>query len=151
MKKVKVLLDFIRPSVPVKIVKGRNVVNGLTGNPLFPTPDVAVTSITDATDLLESSFAVAQNGRPEDTAKMHKNELVWEKRMRKEALLYVERIAENDEEAILSSGFSISHQPASALRPEFSLKAGKLPGTVKLRRKAYPGHYCTITSVRRRF
>ena len=150
MKKVKVLLDFIRPSVPVKLVKGRNVVNGLTGNPSFPTPDVELTLITDATDLLESSFAVAQNGRPEDTAKMHKNELAWEKLMRKEAL-YVERTADGDEAAILSSGFSISHQPAPALRPEFSLKAGKLPGTVILRRKAYPGHYCTITSVRRRF
>ena len=150
MKKVKVLLDFVRPSVPVKLVKGRNVVNGLTGNPSFPTPDVELTLITDATDLLESSFAVARNGRPEETAKMHKDELAWEKLMRKEAL-YVERTADGDEAAILSSGFSISHQPAPALRPEFSLKAGKLPGTVKLRRKAYPGHYCTITSVRRRF
>jgi len=138
MKKVKVLLDFIRPSVPVKIVNGRNVVNGLTGNPLFTTPDVAVTLITDATDLLESSYAVAQTGRPEDTAKMHKNELAWEKLMRKEAM-YVDRIADGDEATILSSGFSISHQPTPPLRPEFSVKAGELPGSVMLRRKAYPG------------
>lgn len=137
MKKVKVLFDFVRPSVPLKLIKGRNVVNGLTGNTLFPTPDVALTLITDATDTLESSFAVAQNGRPEDTAKMHKDELAWEKLMRKEAL-YVERIADGDEAAILSSGFSISKQPTPALRPEFSVQAGELPGTVRLKRKAYP-------------
>ena len=138
MKKVKVLLDFIRFSIPIKIVKGRNIVVGLTGNTKFPTPDVALTVITEATDTLENSYIAAQSGRPEDTAKMHQDEKAWDILMRKEAQ-YVDRIADGDEAAILSSGFNITKQPTPALRPEFGVHAGRIPGSVLLRRKAFPG------------
>jgi hypothetical protein len=138
MKKTKVLLDFIRFSIPLKIVKGRNVVAGMTGNAKFPTPDVATAEITAATDTLENSYVTARNGRPEDTARMRQDERDWDKLMRKEAI-YVDRIADGDEATILSSGFNITKQPTPALRPEFSVQSVKMQGAVMFRRKAYPG------------
>ncbi|MCX6236103.1 MAG: hypothetical protein NTY07_00870 [Bacteroidia bacterium] len=138
MKKVKVLLDFIRLSIPLKIIKGRNIEAGLTGNARFSTPDVTIPALKAATDALEDSYVLAQNRNPEDTATMHQNEKAWDKLMRKEAL-YVDRIADGDEAAILSTGFNISRQPTPALRPEFSVQAGEMRGSVLLKRKAYPG------------
>ncbi len=138
MKNFHVVLDFVSLPIPEKIVKGRKVESGLTGNPGFTTPEVLIPVLKTATDQLEDDNVAAAKGGPTETAKMHQTEKAWVNLMRKQAL-YVDRIAEGDERLILSSGFSMSKQPAPAQRPEFKSSLGEKTGSVVLRRKAAPG------------
>jgi len=138
MKKVNVVFDFLRLSVPAKIAKGRNVIGEMTDNPNFPNPDVALQDLKESTDLLEIRYLAAKNGGKENTALMHQAEEVWDDQMRKDAK-YVERIANGDEAIIIGSGFSTSKQPAPAQRPEFSVEPGQKSGSVLLRRQAVKG------------
>lgn len=147
MKKVTVVFDFLRLSIPAKIAKGRNVIAEMTGNPIFPNPDISLNDLKDITDLLETRYLAAQNGGKENTALMHQTEDEWDDVMRKEAK-YVERIANGSEIIIIGSGFSPSKQPSPAQRPEFSVEPGPKSGSVLLRRqavkgaKAYIWQYC---------
>lgn len=147
MKKVNVLLNFLRLSIPTKITWSRNVVTEMTDNPNFPTPDVPLTDLSEVTDLLESRSIAAHNGGREETKLMHQTEDAWNNLMRKEGR-YVDRIADGDEAIILSSGFSTTRQPAPAVRPELVAEAGQKSGSVLLRRqavkgaKAYVWQYC---------
>lgn len=138
MKKVSILLDFLRFSIPLKITRGRNVVSGMSENPNFPTPDIPLIELSEATDNLESCFIASANGGKEETILMHQAEEVWNGKMRKLAK-YVDRIADGDEAIMISSGFSTSKQPVPALRPELSAEAGQKSGSVLLRRQAVKG------------
>jgi len=147
MKKVSVVFDFLRLTIPAKIAKGRNVCTEMTQNPTFPTPDIAMNSMKEVNDLLETRYLAAQNGGKEETALMHQAEVIWDDMMRKQAR-YVDRIADGDEAIIISSGFSTSKQPIPAQRPELSAEPGQKSGSVLLRRqavkgaKAYVWQYC---------
>jgi hypothetical protein len=140
MKKIHVIFDFIKLPVSGKVGKGRNVIVGMTDNVHFPTPDVPLNTLKDATDLLENRYVAAQNGGKGNTALMHQAEEAWDDLMRKEAM-YVERISDGDDAVILSAGFNISKQPVPAQRPEFSAVPGEKSGTIILRRKAVKGAY----------
>jgi hypothetical protein len=147
MKMIKVIFDFLRLTIPAKIVKGRNVVTEMTDNPSFTTPDVPLADLTEINALLEARYVAAQNGGKEETILMHQAEDLWDNLMRKEAK-YVDRIADGNEAIILSSGFNASKQPTPAVRPEFIAEAGPKSGSVLLRRqavkgaKAYIWQYC---------
>ncbi len=138
MKNFHVILDFVSSPVAEKIAKGRQVESGLNENPGFTTPEVLLPDLKAATDKLEQDSVAAAKGGPPETAKMHQTETKWIYLMRKQAL-YVDRIAEGDEHLILSSGFSMSKQPAPAQRPEFKASLGEKTGSVVLRRKAAVG------------
>lgn len=138
MKRNTVLIDLVRFPVPLKLVKGRNIVVGISGNPVFVSPDVTMVELSSAIDTLEESFVVSLTGRREDTARMHRDEKVLDDLLRKEAK-YVDRIADGDATIILSSGFNMSKQPVSPSTPEFSATAGEFPGSILLKRKAVKG------------
>lgn len=147
MKRITVVFDFLRLSVPAKITRGRNVIAEMTDNPIFPNPDITLDDLRVITDLLEVKYLAAQGGGKENTAMMHQVEAEWNDAMRKEAK-YVERIANGSEVIIIGSGFTPSKQPAPAQRPEFSVEPGQKSGSVLLRRqaikgaKAYIWQYC---------
>src|SRR3990172_3419705 len=110
MKKVKVLLSFKALSVPKKIVFGRNVIEEMTGNANFVTPNPTIAVLTQTTDDLETAESAALGGGEEQTAIMHQKEKIWDDTFELEAK-YVDGIANGDEAIILSSGFNHSKQP----------------------------------------
>ena len=63
MKKEKVVFDFIKLSVTEKVEFGNNVEIKLTGNPRFPTPDVALAELKAKNDLLQSRSVAALSGK----------------------------------------------------------------------------------------
>ena len=73
MKIIKVLLTFIRFSIPVKIAFYRNVLLKMTGNPDFASPDVSLALAKTAVDALEASMLAAAGGDRAATALMHDN------------------------------------------------------------------------------
>jgi len=138
MKKVKVVFDFIQLPIPEKVARGRNVIAEMLANPSFPTPDVPLEVLRSSTDEMETRFLNARNGGKENTVLMRQAEGVWDDQMRITAR-YVERIAGDDSAVALSAGFNLAKQPIPAQRTEFSVEAGKISGTVLLRRQAVPG------------
>lgn len=147
MRKDRIILNFVRPSIAQKIETGRNVIAKMKANPKFATPDVKIEDLEAKTDLLEARSLAAQGGGKEATALMHQTEKEWIDLMRKMAK-YVDRIADGDGATILNAGFSLAKQPAPAFRPDFSVELGEKSGTVVLHRqaiegaKAYIWQYC---------
>jgi len=147
MKKDRIVLDFVKLSIPQKVEFGKNVIARLKGNTKFPTPDVSVEVLETATTLLETRSVAAQGGGKEATALMHQAEDDWNDLMRKMAR-YIDRIADGDSAVILSAGFNLAKQPAPAVRPEFSVELGDKSGSVLLRHQAvesaqsYIWQYC---------
>jgi hypothetical protein len=74
--------------------------------------------------LVGTHFVAAQNGGKAETTLMHQTEALWDDAMRKMAR-YVERVADNDEALILSTGFNISKQPIPSPRPELIVELGE--------------------------
>ena len=62
MKKIKVLLDFIKLSIVEKIAFYRNIIDKLTDNPTYSTPEVPLTEAKTAIDALESSYVASRDG-----------------------------------------------------------------------------------------
>ena len=135
MKRVKVLLRFLRLSVLEKIGFYRNVIEKMTGNASFPNPDVTLESCTAAVNSLEAAYLAALDGSKLAKSVMRDAEEACDELFRKLAG-YVNRIADGSETIILSSGFQITKQPNPALRPEFTVEHGALSSVVKLSRKA---------------
>jgi hypothetical protein len=138
MKKVFVLLSFIRLRIALKIEFYKTVIQMMTGNKSFTTPDVPMTELSAALAVFEKNFMDAQNGSHEAVIKQSQSEQTMDDLMRKTAS-YVDRIADGDAAVIASAGFESSKQPDSAMRPIFSVEAGDNPGEVVLRCKAVAG------------
>ncbi|MFH0895001.1 MAG: fibronectin type III domain-containing protein [Bacteroidota bacterium] len=135
MKRVKVLLDFLKYSVVRKIEFGRNVITKMTGNASFTNPDLTLAQATTLTNNIEAALIAADGGSKAAKASLLQAEKLWDEGFRK-MVLYVERIALGNEALILSAGFECTHQPAPALHPEFVVKHGKMEGEVLLSHKA---------------
>jgi hypothetical protein len=138
MKKDRIVLDFIKKPVPSKIEFSRNVFTRMSGNPNFLHPDVSLEELAAKITLLETRSVAALNGGKEAKALMHQTEEELDDFLRKEAG-YVDRTADGDDAIILSSGFNLAKQPASAVRPEFSIELGEKFGSVSIRRQAVAG------------
>ncbi|MGE0076425.1 MAG: hypothetical protein AB7S48_01045 [Bacteroidales bacterium] len=138
MRRLKLILDFIRFSIAVKLVFFRKVIADMTDNPLFPTPDVPLTTAKAIVDELEANQVAALNGGKAATATMRDTEIKADRIFRRLAD-YVDRVSEGDEAVILSSGFNLSKSYSPATRPEFSVTQNHIPGTVFLKRKAFAG------------
>ena len=143
MKKISVIFDFIRISILNKVGRGKGVIDGMRGNPKFPTPDVALDDLEEATNLLERTHIAASGGDKTNKALMHQAEKAWDQLMRDQAM-YVDRIAKGDHAIILSAGFNFSRTPAPAKRPEFSAELGEKSGSVILHCKAIKGAYAYV-------
>jgi hypothetical protein len=135
MKKVKVLLDFIRFAIAMKIAFYRNVITKLTDNVFFTKPDVSLADAKTSVDKLETAFIGAQDGGHTAVAAMHDAEAEADAIFRILAA-YVDRIADGDETKILSSGFHPSAQPTTIQKPALSAEDGDNSGSVRLVAKA---------------
>lgn len=138
MKKVKVIINFVRMTVSNIIEFARNTVTKMTGNSNFPTPDVPLAQITTGANTLETKYNAAAGGGKQQKAEMRAARKALDDLLRKQAL-YVERIAGGNEAVILGSGFHTSKQPVPALHPEFTVMSGELEGEVVLKHKAVKG------------
>jgi hypothetical protein len=143
MKKINVVFDFIRIPILSKVGRGKDIVDGMKGNPRFPSPDVALDDLEEATGQLERTHVAASGGGKTNKALMHQAEKAWDQLMRDEAL-YVDRIAKGDHAVILSAGFNFSRTPIPAKRPEFSAALGEKSGSVILHCKAIQGAYAYV-------
>jgi hypothetical protein len=149
MKIIRVLLSFIRYSVPVKIEFYRKVVACLTANvATFAKPDVDLTVVNTTLTNLTSAFQAAESGLKEAKPKMKKFRDEADDQFRLLAK-YVDRIANGDEAIIRNAGFLPTKQPTAASRPKLSAKNGETTGEIILRCKTYPNarsyvwKYCT--------
>jgi len=147
MKLYFILLDFLKYAIPLKVAFSRNIVAKMTANPLFPTPDILLVNLISMIDALENGYIDAQRSGEKETALMHRLEEAWDHDMRIMAR-YVERAADYDKIAILSSGFNLTKEHDPIQKVELSAKNGEMSGTVLLRRQAvakataYIWEYC---------
>jgi hypothetical protein len=109
MRKLKVLLSFIKTPVPKKIAFYRHIIVCLTDHALFTNPDVELGELTTLTDKLVADYTASRSGDHEKIAIMHDTRDITDDAFRKVAL-YVDRIAKGNEAHILSSGFKISQK-----------------------------------------
>ena len=135
MKKNTVVLDFLRFSIPNKIVFGRTVLSKMILIALFGDPDVPYATGTEIVNKLETHYMLSRSGDHEQVALMHQAEEEFNDFFRKLGY-YVDRVADGDEAIILSSGFHLAKQPVPSERPEFTAEAGDTPGSIWLKRKA---------------
>ena len=135
MKKIKVILDFIKFPVAGKVNFYRNVIAKLTGNARYATPDVALSDARAAIDALEAAILAASDGAHSAVSAMHDAEAAADAVFRTLAA-YVDRTAAGDETSILSSGFHESRQPVLAPKAVLSVVDGAHSGSVKLVAKA---------------
>ena len=143
MRTVRIVYDFIRCPVAVKIALGRMIEKRMTGNPNFPSPDVPLSELKNSTDKVENHYIASLNGNKAVTSLLHKEVEIWNDYMRYEAR-YVERMAQNVESVVLSSGFNLAKPPIPGARAEFSVKQGEKPGSVLLRHKALKNGYAYV-------
>ena len=137
MRKSTLVLDFLKFSIPNKIVFGRTVLSKMSVIALFAKPDVPYATGTEIVNKLETYYMSSRSGDHEQVALMHQAEEEFNDFFRKEGY-YVDRVADGDEAIILSSGFHLAKQPVPSERPEFTAEAGDIPGSIWLKRKAVP-------------
>jgi hypothetical protein len=138
MRKNTVVLDFLKFTVPNKIVFARTVLSKMSLLPLFATPDVAYRMVQEIVGRLEGYYMSSRGGDHEQIALMHQVEEELDNALR-DLGLNVNRVAKGDEAIILSTGFHLVKQPAPSERPEFTVELGDIPASVWLKRKAVTG------------
>lgn len=138
MRKVRLVLDFIKLSIAEKIEFGRNVEGKVKENPKFSTLNVPLSEMKAINDLLEARSVASMSGGKEETFLLHQTEAEWDDLMRKVAR-DIERIADGDGAVMLNAGFNLAKQPNPGKRPEFSVELGDKPGTVWLRHISVSG------------
>jgi hypothetical protein len=138
MANYRVKLSFAKLSFVLLYEFAMNVVEKMTGNPLFPAPIVTMAVLKACAEALLAAITAADAGGKLARAKMRQaaNNLI--KLLRSQAR-YVDEIAEYDEVKILSSGFHATYATGPASRPDFWVKAGNNSGEVLLGCKATKG------------
>jgi hypothetical protein len=138
MRNVKIILSFLPFSNAELLVFARSVLQKMTKNSYFPTPDISLTDLSKNVDEFERLLSMARNGGKQVTAEVNQLRKIIEKQLRLTAA-YVDRIADGDEAVILSAGFETNRQRASALHAEFSVKHNEGENSVVLSHKAIKG------------
>lgn len=135
MKKIFVLVSFVKLPVADRISFYRNVISKMASNAYFPTPDVPLSDAITAVDALETASIATKDGSRTAISVRDDAEEKVDKVFYKLAD-YVNRIADGEETIILSSGFEPSAQPAARLKAPLTVSAGSHSGSVKLVAKA---------------
>jgi hypothetical protein len=90
-----------------RVTHAKKVVTHMTGNTVYPTPDVPLASITTAADELVVAITNADGGTVMDTAIMHQKSEVLVDLVRNQCK-YVNRTANGNEVDLLSSGYDLN-------------------------------------------
>ena len=131
MKKSKVTVDFIKYSPVNKASHYHTVIDHMTNNPLFPTPDASMIDAQKAVDALDKAIMAAADGGHLAISAMN-DAIAAADAVFRILAAYVERIALGDETSILSSGFHFSKQPVFANKETLVAKDGSHTGSVLL-------------------
>jgi len=138
MRRLTLLLDFVKFPVYEKIVFFRKIINNVTDNPAFTNPDVSLRAANSLANQLEADYIVAKNGGKAATAAMHETEKKATEIFRSLAD-YVDRVAKGDKVIVLSSGFNLAKERAAINKAELSASSGEKSGVVRLKRRAVKG------------
>lgn len=95
---------------PELVTKTGHIVEKMTGNTYFTTPDPELGDITTTNNAFIAALARMQNGSKEDTVIKNNCRAALETMLKSEAD-YVQRISHGDEAIILSSGFDVNKKP----------------------------------------
>ena len=131
MRKSKVTVDFIKYSPINKANHYHTVIDHMSNNPLFPTPDATLIDAQKAADALDKAILAAADGSHLAISAMNDAVAAADAVFRILAA-YVERIALGDETSILSSGFHFSKQPVFANKETLVARDGSHSGSVLL-------------------
>jgi len=131
MKKSKVTVDFIKYSPVNKASHYHTVIDHMTNNPLFPTPDATLIDAQKVVDALDKAILAAADGSHIAISALNDAVAAADAVFRILAA-YVERIALGDETTILSSGFHFSKQPSPRNKEILVAKNGSHSGAVLL-------------------
>jgi hypothetical protein len=115
----KIKLNLSKLTVPEKLAKAEQIVLKMTGNANFPTPSPSLVSITTAANELKTAFAEAQAARQtqkEKTAAQNAKEELLDQLLTQEAA-FVESVAGNDEQIILSAGMDVRAAAVASTTP----------------------------------
>ena len=131
MRKSKVVLDFIKLVVAIKVEFYLNVISKLTGNIYFQTSDIPLSTLTTAVTNIQTAMLAAEDGGY--TAKSHLKDVIKEADdlFTREAH-YIDRTSNGNETMLLSSGFHVSKQPTPFNKPPIAATDGEHLGSVKL-------------------
>jgi hypothetical protein len=133
-KRVKALLRLPKNDVPKFIFRARAIVQGMTGNAWFPSPDPTLAAIAAATEALDAAQTATLSGLIGTVPARD------EKRQRLKSLLqqecaYIQAIADANPEHAMSiiEGAGCRVEMARTVRPRtFRVRRGKVSGSVRL-------------------
>ncbi len=131
MKKSKVTVDFIKYSPVNKASHYHTVIDHMTNNSLFPTPDATLIDAQKVVDALDRAILAAADGGHLAISAMN-DAVVAADAVFRILAAYVERIALGDETSIISSGFHFSKQPTPRNKEILAAKNGSHSGSVLL-------------------
>ena len=131
----RVKLGFARLSVANKILTARSVVNQMSGNASYPTPQPALADVTAAADNLEKAAQEALKGGTDKTLAKHLAEDALNQLM-SQLQDYVQVASQGDPIIIESSGMEVRKERTPASLPPAVLDAranvGGNPGEINL-------------------
>jgi len=114
-------------------IKAGHIVEKMTDNTNFATPEPALANLTAANNALLAAMAKVQSGNREDTVIKNNCRTALETLLKSEAD-YVQRISNGDEAIILSSGFDVNKKPGTvgqlAKPTNLAVKPGDNRGTL---------------------
>ena len=131
MRKPKVTVDFIKFSPVNKASHYHTVIDHMTNNPLYPTPDATLIDAQKVVDALDKAILAAADGSHLAISALNDAVATADAVFRILAA-YVERIALGDETSIISSGFHFSKQPTPRNKEILVAKNGSHSGSVLL-------------------
>jgi hypothetical protein len=147
-----VSMEFKRDSIPNKIVFGANIIQKMTLNAAFSTPDVDMATLTKVNDALGGAAQEALGGDHQLNSAMHAAEKTWDTTFGTEGE-YVDRVSGEVEDVILSSGYKTTKSETTAgTNPGTPLiligKANPVAGSLHIEIDLDPGtkNFLTIIS-----
>jgi hypothetical protein len=138
-RKRKPIVNYQKYSVLEFIDLVRYVIQCMTGNANFASPNPPLDELGDKDDKLAVAELKARGGTPDDTQDMYDKRAELEHLFEKEGL-YIYLITDGDETKMLSSGYPLTSEDiAPAKHPIFWLKQGPNPGEILAGCKAVKG------------
>jgi len=111
----KLRLNIRNLPIPEKLARSQQIVTALTGNPNFTTPQPPLSQITTAINELETAYNATLTARQEAKARTAAQNTKEEAhdRIMTQLAAYVESVAGDDQELIMSAGLDVRAPAAS--------------------------------------
>jgi hypothetical protein len=139
MKKIRIVTGFMRFTQTKLLQKAQAILQGMTGNPNFPTPTPALTELSAANAAFATALANPKSAANTALKKQLRAVLIT---ILNQLALYVQMNGNNDATILLSSGYSLSktRQPFGVLAKASNFRALPLHNCmIKLSNKKIAG------------